>query len=145
MKRDTNSAGGRLGPCASGDTGWASAGTIRGPTRLAEYRLRQQHIRFWLEWDRGTMYVRDLAIKFTSYAHFVGSCEWMREDARVPLLVCVAPDITQERRIQQVDQPTLSHTTGWSCGQQRKCCSMNRGRWHPFGYGVWHGPVRHFW
>ena len=26
-------------------------------------------MRFWLEWDRGTMNVRDLAVKFTSYAH----------------------------------------------------------------------------
>jgi hypothetical protein len=30
----------------------------------------------------------------------------------LPLLVCVAPDIAQERRIQRVAQPTLSHTPG---------------------------------
>ncbi len=62
---------------------------------LVEYCVRQQYNRFWLEWDRGTMNVRDLAIKFTSYAHFVGSREWARQDARVPLLVCVAPDSAQ--------------------------------------------------
>jgi hypothetical protein len=58
------------------------------------------------------MSVRDLAVKFTSYAHFVRSREWARDDARVPWLVCVAPDIAQERRIQRVAQPTLSHLPG---------------------------------
>ena len=38
------------------------------PDALAEYRVGQQRMRFWLEWDRGTMNVRDLAVKFTSYA-----------------------------------------------------------------------------
>jgi len=37
------------------------------PDALAEYRVGQQQMRFWLEWDRGTMNARDLAIKFTSY------------------------------------------------------------------------------
>ena len=40
------------------------------PDALAEYRAGQQQMRFWLEWDRGTMNVRDLAIKFTSYASY---------------------------------------------------------------------------
>ena len=38
------------------------------PDALAEYRVGSQQMRFWLEWDRGTMNVRDLAVKFTSYA-----------------------------------------------------------------------------
>jgi hypothetical protein len=38
------------------------------PDALAEYRVGTQRMRFWLEWDRGTMNVRDLVIKFTSYA-----------------------------------------------------------------------------
>jgi hypothetical protein len=37
------------------------------PDALAEYRAGQKRMRFWLEWDRGTMNVRDLTIKFTSY------------------------------------------------------------------------------
>ena len=37
--------------------------------RLSDYRVGQQRTRFWLEWDRGTMNARDLAVKFTSYAH----------------------------------------------------------------------------
>ena len=39
------------------------------PDALAAYRVRSQQMRFWLEWDRGTMNVRDLAVKYTSYAH----------------------------------------------------------------------------
>ena len=65
------------------------------PDALAEYRIGSQHVRFWLEWDRGTMNVRDLSIKFTVYEHFVTSREWVREDARVPRLLCVVPDIVQ--------------------------------------------------
>ena len=82
------------------------------PDALAEYRVESQQMRFWLEWDRGTMNVRDLAVKFTSYAHFIASREWAREDARVPRLFCVAPDIAQERRMQRVTQARLAHTSG---------------------------------
>ncbi len=41
------------------------------PDALAEYRVGQQHRRFWLEWDRGTMNVHDLHVKFTSCAHYI--------------------------------------------------------------------------
>ena len=36
------------------------------PDALAEYSIGQRRLRFWLEWDRGTMDVRDLSIKFAS-------------------------------------------------------------------------------
>ena len=41
------------------------------PDALAEYRVRLQRTRFWLEWDRGNINARDLVIKFTSYAHYI--------------------------------------------------------------------------
>ncbi len=82
------------------------------PDALAEYRAGPQQMRFWLEWDCGTMNARDLVIKFTSYAHYIASREWAREDARLPLLVCVAPDIAQERRMQRVAQARLTHASG---------------------------------
>jgi hypothetical protein len=34
---------------------------------------------FRLEWDRGTMNASDLAVKFTSYAHYITSREWAHE------------------------------------------------------------------
>jgi hypothetical protein len=79
----------------------------RRPDALAEYRVERQQMRFWLEWDRGTMNARDLEIKFRSYAHFIASREWARERAK-PLLVCIAPDIAQERRMYHVAQIQLS-------------------------------------
>jgi hypothetical protein len=82
------------------------------PDGLAEYRVGSRHIRFWLEWDRGTRNVHDLAIKFTSYAHFKPSRVWAREDASVPWLLCVAPEIAQEKRIHHVTQARLAHTSG---------------------------------
>ena len=82
------------------------------PDALAEYRVGSQQMRFWLEWDRGTMNVRDLSIKFTAYEHFVTSREWVREDARVPRLVCVVPDIAQEKRVRRVAHARLAHTSG---------------------------------
>jgi len=72
------------------------------PDVLAEYRTGQQRMRFWLEWDRGTMNVRDLAVKFTSYASYIASREWAREDPMLPVLLCVAPETGQERRMQRV-------------------------------------------
>jgi hypothetical protein len=83
------------------------------PDALADYRVGSQQVRFWLEWDRGTMNVRDLAVKFTSYAHYIASREWAREDARLPRLVCVAPDIGQERRMQRVARVRLTSTPGF--------------------------------
>ncbi len=82
------------------------------PDALAEYRMGQQRARFWLEWDRGTMNVRDLTIKFTSYAHYIASHEWARECSMLPVLVCVAPDIAQERRMQRVAQARLTQSAG---------------------------------
>jgi Replication-relaxation len=78
------------------------------PDAQASYRVGQQQIRFWLEWDRGTMNVRDLSIKFSSYANYVATREWARESARLPTLLCIAPDIAQERRIQRVAQARLT-------------------------------------
>ena len=82
------------------------------PDALAEYRVGQQRTRFWLEWDRGTMNVRDLAVKFTSYAHYIASREWAREHSMLPVLVCVAPDIAQERRMQRVALARLTSPPG---------------------------------
>ena len=82
------------------------------PDALSAYRVGQQHPRFWLEWDRGTMNVRDLAIKFSSYASYITSREWAREFTRIPLLICVAPDVGQERRIHRVAQGRLAHLAG---------------------------------
>jgi predicted transcriptional regulator len=82
------------------------------PDALAEYHTGSKPLRFWLEWDRGTMNVRDLAIKFTSYAHYLASREWARERSLFPRLFCVAPDIAQERRMQRVAQASLRHISG---------------------------------
>jgi Replication-relaxation len=82
------------------------------PDALAAYRVCQQHFHFWLEWDCGSMNVRDLSIKFASYAHFIASREWAREAPRLPRLFCVAPDIAQEKRIQRVRHERLEQTPG---------------------------------
>ena len=82
------------------------------PDALAECLVGSQQMRFWLEWDRGTMNVRDLAVKFTSYAHYIASREWARESSMLPVLVCVAPEIAQERRMQRVAQARLTSTPG---------------------------------
>ena len=82
------------------------------PDALADYRDGQRHRQFWLEWDRGTMNVRDLTVKFTSYAHYLASREWVRDHPILPMLVCVTPDIAQERRMVRVAQTTLAKTSG---------------------------------
>jgi Replication-relaxation len=82
------------------------------PDALAAYRVGSQQFSFWLEWDRGTMNVRDLAVKFHAYAHYVASREWARENSQLPRLFSIVPDIAQERRMQQVAQARLAHTPG---------------------------------
>ncbi len=58
------------------------------------------------------MNVRDLALKFAAYAHYITSREWARERSLLPQLVCIAPDIAQERRMHRVAQARLMHTPG---------------------------------
>jgi predicted transcriptional regulator len=82
------------------------------PDALAEYRAGEQQFCFWLEWDRGTMNVRDLATKFVSNAQYIDSHEWAREWLMLPRLFCIAPDIAQERRVQRVAQARLAHIPG---------------------------------
>jgi hypothetical protein len=79
------------------------------PDALAEYCVGQQRFRFWLEWDRGTMNARDLAVKFASYAQYVASREWAKEQSMIPMLVCVIPDIAQERRMQRIARTKLAY------------------------------------
>ncbi len=82
------------------------------PDALAAYRAGPKQVRFWLEWDRGSMNARDLTIKFTSYAHYLASREWTREGASLPRLFVVAPEVAQERRIQHVAQASLAPIAG---------------------------------
>jgi hypothetical protein len=76
------------------------------PDALAEYGVGQL-LQFWLEWDRSTINGRDLSIEFASYAHYIISREWAREDARLPFLVCVTPDMAQEKRLHRASQAIL--------------------------------------
>jgi len=82
------------------------------PDALAEYAIGEQRVRFWLEWDNGTMNVRDLAAKFSVYAHYVSSHEWARESSFLPLLLVVAPERAQEMRIERVAKAVLANTPG---------------------------------
>lgn len=82
------------------------------PDGAGEYQAGAQRIRFWLEWDRGTMVLRDLASKFDTYARYVAYRSWVKEHAVLPLLLTVAADLGQERRIRCVAQQQLSLTPG---------------------------------
>ncbi len=82
------------------------------PDALAEFRAGSQQFRFWLEWDRGTMNARDLAVKFDAYRHYAASHEWAQERSSLPRLLCVAPDIAQERRMHREAQGRLTQNPG---------------------------------
>lgn len=105
----------RQGWCGN-DPGLLSSGTISSSIRLSEYRVRRKCLRFWLEWVRGTMKVRDLAIKCTSYAYYIAYCKWARVCSMLPLLVCIAPDIGQERCLVRVVQARLIQDHGLVLG-----------------------------
>ena len=69
-------------------------------------------MRFWLEWDRGTMVLRDLASKFATYARYVVYRVLVKEHTVLPLLLTVTTDVGQEQRIKRVAQQQLAHTPG---------------------------------
>ncbi len=58
------------------------------------------------------MNILNLAIRFTSYPHYIASREWAREDPMLPVLLCVAPEIGQERRMQRVALARLTSPAG---------------------------------
>lgn len=69
------------------------------PDAQASVQLDVRTFRFWLEWDRGTMTPKDLRVKFATYAMYLASREWARSSPSLPALLCVTPDIAQERRL----------------------------------------------
>jgi DNA-binding MarR family transcriptional regulator len=82
------------------------------PDGAGEYQAGAQRVRFWLEWDRGTMVVRDLATKFHTYARYVAYRTWVKEHAVLPLLLTVAADPGQERRIRRIAQQQVVQISG---------------------------------
>jgi hypothetical protein len=81
------------------------------PDACAEYQNAGQHpFRFWLEWDQGTMNVRDLTRKFSTYAAYLDAHEWSREHRTLPLLLFVVPDVDQERRVSRCARDVLLDT-----------------------------------
>jgi len=58
------------------------------------------------------MVLRDLATKFYTYARYVAYRTWVKEHAVLPLLLTVAADLGQERRIRRVAQQQLAQTPG---------------------------------
>ena len=66
-------------------------------------RVGYRRIRWWLEWDTGTMDVADFRMKFGAYARFVQSRQWQANGGKViPTLLCVAPHYAQFERLRRV-------------------------------------------
>jgi hypothetical protein len=69
------------------------AGCFRGDAKL---------LRFWLEWDQGTMNLTDLTRKFISYYLYLASGAWRESLERiVPHLLIVAQSFGQVRRMRR--------------------------------------------
>lgn len=79
------------------------------PDAFAAVQVGTRERRFWLEWDRGTMGVRDLERKCATYAAYLSSREWARGGASPPLLLYIAPEIAQERRFRRAVFALLAH------------------------------------
>ena len=80
------------------------------PDAEAEYQDGEHDLRFWLEWDRGTMNTRDLAKKFSAYARYVASRVWREDHAILPILLMVVPEPGQELRVARVAKVLLAET-----------------------------------
>jgi hypothetical protein len=77
------------------------------PDAQATVQLDSRAFRFGLEWDRGTMTPKDLRIKFATYAIYLASREWASSSPFLPAILCVTPDIAQERRLTEAAQARL--------------------------------------
>jgi hypothetical protein len=82
------------------------------PDAAGEYVAGTRRLRFWLEWDRGTMGCRDLATKFAAYAHYVRSREWRADgNLPLPLLLIVTADAVGETRVTQALDESVPRST----------------------------------
>jgi hypothetical protein len=71
-----------------------------------------RHLRFWLEYDRGTMHRHDLEAKMGAYAAYLRSREWVKDGrAALPRLLFVVPDREQERRVAEACVSCLGRYT----------------------------------
>jgi hypothetical protein len=81
------------------------------PDAAFAYQAGEQRLVAWLEWDEGSMSLRNLAAKLYEYQRVVRGREWVRYDTRtVPLLLFVVPDSGQERRVVQIVRRILTNT-----------------------------------
>lgn len=83
------------------------------PDAFAGVRIGGRTLRFWLEWDRGTMGVRDLESKCATYAAFLTSRDWMGGSSLPPVLLGVFPDLAQEQRFRKTACALLAHVSGF--------------------------------
>ncbi|HVT97553.1 MAG TPA: replication-relaxation family protein [Acidobacteriaceae bacterium] len=84
------------------------------PDAFASVQIGQRPMRFWLEWDRGTMTAKNYQVKFTTYAMYLASREWARSSPLLPALLCVAPDIGQESQLTKAARRcVLQAPSGW--------------------------------
>jgi hypothetical protein len=58
------------------------------------------------------MGTRDLGVKLSTYAQYVASREWFKQEAVLPLLLVVAPDPAQESRLGRVAKAMLTDRCG---------------------------------
>jgi hypothetical protein len=82
------------------------------PDSFACVQIGERQIRFWLEWDRGTMTPQDLQIKFATYAMYLTSREWASSSPYLPALLCVAPHSGQEQRLADAARQCLCEAPG---------------------------------
>ena len=72
----------------------------------------------------------------------VASREWAREHSLLPVLICVASDIAQERRVQRVAQDTLTQSAGLIVWTTTEALFNEHGPLSPSGYKVFHSVVK---
>jgi hypothetical protein len=103
------------------------------PDAIAEYLAGEKRVRFWLEWDRGTIGMRDLVAKLRSYEHYVASREWFKQEAALPMLLVVTPDPGQERRFGRAVTATLTDR----CGPITRTTTLTRACEHGYLGPIW--------
>jgi hypothetical protein len=85
------------------------------PDALVCVQCGTRTMRFWLEWDRGTMMRKDFRVKWLTYAMYLSSREWASSSPLLPALLCVTPDIGQEQRLSAAARQYLTAVPSGFC------------------------------
>jgi len=90
------------------------------PDAEMELEIEGYTFTFWIEYDRGTEYSKDVAVKYMKYLEYYNTIR-SDEDKKIPIIIFITE--STEARIKSLIQPVPEYTGEWSWNLSHKSFS----------------------